>query len=157
MLTGDSDITASDICSKAGIDEYRAKLLPADKVRIMEEIKSENSDGKKTAFVGDGLNDAPALACADVGIAMGMSGSDAAIEAADFVLMTDEPSKIADALKISKDTKRIVIQNIVIALGIKIIILVLGAMGYANMWQAVFGDVGAALIAIINSTRILKK
>ena len=131
--------------------------MPDKKVELLEKISEEKKTYGKTVFVGDGINDAPVLARADIGIAMGGIGSDAAIEAADVVLMTDEPSKIAKAVKLAKETKAIVIQNIIIALGIKGIFLILGAFGLAGMWQAVFGDVGVALIAVLNSMRILKK
>ncbi len=153
MLTGDNEKTASAVAHELGIDEYYAELLPAEKVKKIE----ENREIGKTAFVGDGINDAPVLARADVGIAMGGLGSDAAIEAADVVLMTDEPSKIADALDCAKATKRIVMQNIIFALGIKAAFLILGALGIAGMWFAVFGDVGVMIIAVLNSLRIMKK
>ncbi|MBQ6051974.1 MAG: cadmium-translocating P-type ATPase [Clostridia bacterium] len=157
MLTGDSEIIAKDICEKTGIDEFYASLLPDEKVKIIEKIKKETDNRSKIAFAGDGINDAPSLATADIGIAMGGTGSDAAIEAADFVLMTDEPSKIAEAIKIAGETKKTVIENIVFALGVKAIFLLLSAFGAANMWMAVFADVGVALIAILNSIRILRK
>ena len=157
MLTGDIATIAADICLKAGIDEYSANLLPHEKVEITQKIKDENGEGKKTVFVGDGINDAPVLASADIGIAMGGMGSDAAIEAADLVLLTDEPQKIADAIKISREVRKTVVENIVFALGVKAVFLVLSALGLANMWQAVFADVGVALIAILNSIRILRK
>jgi len=126
-------------------------------VEILEKLDSEKRPGSKLVFVGDGINDAPVLARADIGIAMGGLGSDAAIEAADVVLMTDEPSKLVEAIRVAKATRRIVVENIVIALSIKGIFLVLGAMGLAGMWEAVFGDVGVALIAVFNAMRILKK
>ena len=157
MLTGDDEKIAASVCENIGIDEYYAQLLPDKKVELLEKISEEKKTYGKTVFVGDGINDAPVLARADIGIAMGGIGSDAAIEAADVVLMTDEPSKIAKAVKLAKETKAIVIQNIIIALGIKGIFLILGAFGFAGMWQAVFGDVGVALIAVLNSMRILKK
>ncbi|MBO5299728.1 MAG: cadmium-translocating P-type ATPase, partial [Clostridia bacterium] len=157
MLTGDDEKIAASVCENIGIDEYYAQLLPDKKVELLEKISEEKKTYGKTVFVGDGINDAPVLARADIGIAMGGIGSDAAIEAADVVLMTDEPSKIAKAVKLAKETKAIVIQNIIIALGIKGIFLILGAFGLAGMWQAVFGDVGVALIAVLNSMRILKK
>lgn len=127
------------------------------KVKKIEMIDKNKPENSKVAFVGDGINDAPVLARADIGIAMGGLGSDAAIEAADVVLMTDEPSKLIDAIDIAKATKAIVMQNIVIALGIKSIFLILGAMGIAGMWEAVFGDVGVTIIAVLNAMRILKK
>ena len=131
------------------------ELLPADKVEKLEEVFAQKSEKGKLVFVGDGVNDAPVLARADIGIAMGGVGSDAAIEAADVVIMTDEPSKIATAIKVSKKTLSIVKQNIVFALGVKGIVLVLGAMGIANMWTAVFADVGVSVIAILNAMRVL--
>ena len=157
MLTGDDKTISQEVANTLGINEHHAELLPQDKLEILERLDSSKVKGTKLAFVGDGINDAPALARADVGIAMGGLGSDAAIEAADVVLMTDEPSKLVDALKLAKATKRIVMQNIVFALGIKALFLILGAFGIAGMWEAVFGDVGVALLAVLNSMRILKK
>ncbi len=154
MLTGDNEKTAKDVAKILGISEYHAGLLPGDKVHIFEEI-IEASNGK-VAFVGDGINDAPVLARADVGIAMGGLGSDAAIEAADIVIMNDEPSKIAKMVAISKKTLTIVKENIVFAIGIKVAILILAAIGIANMWLAVFADVGVAALAILNAMRTLK-
>lgn len=154
MLTGDNEKAAKDVAEQLGISEYFAQLLPGDKVRLFEEI-IEKADGK-VAFVGDGINDAPVLARADVGIAMGGLGSDAAIEAADIVIMNDEPSKIAKMVAIAKKTLAIVKENIVFAIGIKVAILVLAAIGIANMWLAVFADVGVAAIAILNAMRTLK-
>lgn len=157
MLTGDDEAIGKVVSEELGIDEYYAQLLPAQKVEILEQLDSRKPSGSKLAFVGDGINDAPVLARADVGIAMGGLGSDAAIEAADVVLMTDEPSKLIEAIRVAKATKRIVIQNIVIALAVKGLFLLLGALGIAGMWEAVFGDVGVALIAVLNAMRILKK
>ncbi len=157
MLTGDDENIARAVANELKLDGYYARLLPADKVARLEEIDKNKPRGSKLAFVGDGINDAPVLARADVGIAMGGLGSDAAIEAADVVLMTDEPSKLVDAIRVARATKRIVVQNIVIALGIKSVFLILGAFGLAGMWEAVFGDVGVALIAVLNAMRILKK
>ncbi len=153
MLTGDRKEAAAEVAELAGIDKVYAELLPGDKVRIFEEIM-ENSGGK-TAFVGDGINDAPVLTRADVGFAMGSMGSDAAIEAADIVIMDDDIGKIVSAIKISRKTMRIVKQNIVFALGIKLAVLAAGAFGIANMWCAVFADVGVSVIAILNSMRML--
>jgi len=157
MLTGDDEQIAKAVAEELGVDEFHAQLLPNQKVEILEQLEHQKASGKKLAFVGDGINDAPVLARADVGIAMGGIGSDAAIEAADVVLMTDEPTKLVEAVEIAKATKRIVIQNIVFALGVKGIILTLGALGIAGMWEAVFGDVGVAMIAVLNAMRILKK
>ncbi|MBE6948784.1 MAG: cadmium-translocating P-type ATPase [Ruminococcaceae bacterium] len=157
MLTGDDEIIAKAVADELGLDEYYTELLPDKKVEILEQLDSGKRERSKLAFVGDGINDAPVLARADVGIAMGALGSDAAIEAADVVLMTDEPSKLIEAIGIAKATKRIVIQNIVLALGIKGVFLILGAFGIAGMWEAVFGDVGVALIAVFNAMRIMKK
>jgi len=157
MLTGDEEKIGNAVAKELGIDECYAQLLPGQKVARLELLDGSKRSGSKLAFVGDGINDAPVLARADVGIAMGGLGSDAAIEAADVVLMTDEPSRLVDAIKVAKSTKRIVIQNIIIALGIKGIFLILGALGIAGMWEAVFGDVGVALIAVFNAMRILKK
>ena len=155
MLTGDNEKTAKEVAKQLEITDYYAGLLPGDKVRIFEEIL-EKAEGK-VAFVGDGINDAPVLARADVGIAMGAFGSDAAIEAADIVIMNDEPSRVAKIMKIAKKTISIVKQNIVFAIGIKVAILVLAAVGIANMWLAVFADVGVAALAILNAMRTLKK
>ncbi|MCQ4637597.1 heavy metal translocating P-type ATPase [Anaerovorax odorimutans] len=156
MLTGDTRAAAEKVAGKLGLDKAYAELLPADKVSHMEELLSQVSEKKKLAFVGDGINDAPVLARADIGIAMGGMGSDAAIEAADVVIMTDEPSKIAAAMQISRKTLRIVYQNIIFALGIKGLVLILGALGIASMWAAVFADVGVAVIAILNAIRALR-
>ena len=154
MLTGDGEAAASAVGAELGVDEVHAPLLPADKVGKVEELLS---GGARLAFAGDGINDSPVLARADVGIAMGAMGSDAAIESADVVLMDDNPEKIALAIKISRKTMRIVRQNIIFALGVKGIILLLGALGYANMWFAVFGDVGVMVIAILNAMRAMAK
>jgi len=155
MLTGDLKIVADKIGKKLGLDEVYSELLPAGKVEIIESLEARMSQKGKIVFVGDGINDAPVLARADIGIAMGGLGSDAAIEAADVVIMTDEPSKIATVIKIAKRTRSIVIQNIVFALGVKAMFLVLGAIGVASMWEAVFADVGVAVIAVLNAMRAL--
>ncbi|MDD2393135.1 MAG: heavy metal translocating P-type ATPase [Eubacteriales bacterium] len=164
MMTGDSVGTGATVARKLGIDEVYAELMPEDKVQIMERIESEEKaivkhrgQRRKIAFVGDGINDAPVLAKADIGIAMGGLGSDAAIEAADIVLMTDEPSKLLTAMQVAKRTRLIVIQNIVFALGIKAVFLLLGALGVASMWEAVFADMGVALLAIFNAMRVGKE
>ena len=156
MLTGDKKETAKAVAVEVGIDTVYAELLPADKVDKIEEIFANKKGQGKVCFVGDGMNDAPVLARADIGIAMGGMGSDAAIEAADIVIMTDEPSKIARAMKISRKTLSIVRQNIVGAIGIKVIVLILTAIGMVGMWAAVFADVGVAFIAILNAMRALK-
>ncbi|MFL1707369.1 heavy metal translocating P-type ATPase [Campylobacter sp. MOP7] len=156
MLTGDNQNIAQNIANKLGITKFFAELLPTQKVEILEEILAQKAGQGKVAFVGDGINDAPVLARADVGVAMGAAGSDAAIEAADIVIMNDEPSKVATAIKIAKKTRTIVWQNIVFALGVKVAIMIMGALGYATMWEAVFGDVGVALIAILNSIRAMR-
>ena len=156
MLTGDRRDVAEAVGTKLGLDEVHAQLLPADKVNAVERLLSLEQGDAKLAFVGDGINDAPVLTRADVGIAMGAMGSDAAIEAADVVLMDDKPSKISHAIRISRKTMRIVWQNIVFALAVKIAILVLAALGIANMWLAVFGDVGVAIIAILNAMRAMR-
>lgn len=155
MLTGDSESVGHKVAEELGIDNYYAELLPGDKVDKVEELFRQKSDKGKLAFVGDGINDAPVLARADIGIAMGGLGSDAAIEAADMVLMTDEPSKIITAIKISKKVLGIAKQNIAFAIGVKIVILILSALGKTTMWAAIFGDVGVTIIAIINSFRAL--
>ena len=156
MLTGDRADIAEAVGGRLGIDEVRAQLLPQDKVSEVERLLSSEKDGARLAFVGDGINDAPVLMRADVGIAMGAMGSDAAIEAADVVLMDDRPSKVALAMRVARRTMRIVWQNIIFALGVKIAILVLAALGIANMWLAVFGDVGVAMIAILNAMRAMR-
>lgn len=155
MLTGDNKSIGSKVAKELGLDKVYAELLPADKVEKLEELFSQKSKKGKLAFVGDGINDAPVLARADIGIAMGGLGSDAAIEAADVVIMTDEPSKIATAMKISKKTLKIAHQNIVFAIGIKIIVLILSAFGIATMWAAIFADVGVTIIAVLNAFRAL--
>lgn len=156
MLTGDAKAVGEEVARELGLDEVHAQLLPADKVEQVERLLGQKSPKGKLAFVGDGINDAPVLSRADIGIAMGAMGSDAAIEAADVVLMDDHPSKIADAIRISRKTLRIVRQNIVFALAVKALVLVLGALGLANMWEAVFADVGVSVIAILNATRALR-
>ena len=157
MLTGDKKEIAENISKKLGIDICHSELLPDDKVERMENILKQKNLNKKIAFVGDGINDAPVLALADIGIAMGGLGSDSAIEAADIVIMTDEPSKINTAIKISKKTMKIVKENIIFAIVVKILVLIFSALGIATMWEAVFADVGVSIIAIINSLRMLKR
>ncbi|WP_330376018.1 heavy metal translocating P-type ATPase [Terrisporobacter othiniensis] len=156
MLTGDNKEVADSVARQLKVDKVYSNLLPNEKVEKIESIYEGRNDKEKIAFVGDGINDAPVLARVDVGIAMGGLGSDAAIEAADIVIMTDEPSKIAEGIKISKKTYKIVWQNIIFALGIKIIVMIFGALGMASMWEAVFADVGVALIAVLNAMRIMK-
>ncbi|MDR2795143.1 MAG: cadmium-translocating P-type ATPase [Spirochaetaceae bacterium] len=156
MLTGDSKAVGESIARRIGLDTVYAELLPHQKVEHLEALEQHKSGSGKLVFVGDGINDAPSLARSDVGIAMGGLGSDAAIEAADVVLMTDEPSKIADAIRIARKTRNIVWQNIVFALSVKGVILVMGALGMATMWEAVFGDVGVALIAVLNAMRVMR-
>lgn len=155
MLTGDNKVVGEKVAKQLGLDEVYTELLPNDKVEKLEMLDKQKSSSGKLVFVGDGINDAPVLARADIGIAMGGVGSDAAIEAADVVIMTDEPWKIVTAIKIAKRTQIIVWQNIIFALGVKIIIMILGALGFATMWEAVFGDVGVALIAVLNSMRVM--
>lgn len=156
MLTGDANETAQRVAAQIGIDEVHSELLPADKVAQVERLLDEKGEKENLAFVGDGINDAPVLSRADIGIAMGAMGSDAAIEAADVVLMDDDPNKIALAMKISVRTLRIVHQNIIFALAIKAVCLILGAVGIANMWVAIFADVGVMVLAVLNATRALK-
>ena len=158
MLTGDREEVAAAVASDLGIDEYRAQLLPQDKVTALELLLSVEREGAKLAFVGDGINDAPVLMRADVGIAMGGMGSDAAIEAADVVLMDDKPSHIASSIYIARKTVGIVWQNIIFAIGVKVIIMILALpfIGLASMWLAVFGDVGVACLAILNAMRALR-
>ena len=155
MLTGDTKAIGEQVASQLGIDRVYTELLPADKVDRVEELFAQKSQRGKLVFVGDGINDAPVLARADLGIAMGGLGSDAAIEAADIVIMTDEPSKLSTAIRISQKTLRIVRQNIVFALGVKLLVLIMGAAGIASMWAAVFADVGVSVLAILNAVRIL--
>ncbi|MGN0665151.1 MAG: heavy metal translocating P-type ATPase [Huintestinicola sp.] len=155
MLTGDSKAVGESVAEELGLDEVHTELLPGDKVSILEKLLEGSTNGRKVAFVGDGINDAPVLTRADIGIAMGALGSDAAIEAADVVLMDDDPMKIVSAIKISRKTLSIVYQNIIFALGVKLIVLILGALGHANMWAAVFADVGVSVIAILNAMRAL--
>ncbi|MBV9386375.1 MAG: cadmium-translocating P-type ATPase [Chroococcidiopsidaceae cyanobacterium CP_BM_ER_R8_30] len=156
MLTGDNQATAKSIANQLGLDSFLAELLPEGKVAAIETILSRERNGNRVAFVGDGINDAPVIARADVGIAMGALGSDAAIETADIVLMTDAPSKVAEAVQVARKTLQIVWQNIIFAMGIKGLFIILGVFGYATMWEAVFADIGVALIAILNATRVLR-
>ena len=155
MLTGDKKEIADDIAKEIKIDTVYSELLPQDKVDKLEMILKDQEGNDKVAFVGDGINDAPVLSRADIGIAMGALGSDAAIEAADIVLMDDDPLKIAKAIKISRKCIRIVYENIYFAIGIKVICLILGALGIANMWAAIFADVGVMVIAVLNAIRAL--
>lgn len=155
MLTGDSERVAQAVAGSLGIDEVHSELLPADKVAQVEELLRRKGAGEVLAFVGDGINDAPVLSRADIGIAMGALGSDAAIEAADIVLMDDNPQKIALAIRISRKCIRIVYENIVFALAVKAACLVLGAVGIANMWMAIFADVGVMVLAVLNAVRCL--
>lgn len=156
MLTGDRDNISESIANELNLDEYHAELLPQDKVSWVEKLMTQKSSGGKLIFVGDGINDAPVLALSDIGIAMGGLGSDAAIEAADVVIMTDEPSKIANSVQISKKTMRIVKQNIVFAIAVKIGVLIFSAFGVSTMWEAVFADVGVSVLAIVNALRVLR-
>ena len=157
MLTGDNSFAAKAVGQKLRLDGVHADLLPEDKVRIFEKISVRNAPGEKTVFVGDGINDAPVIARADIGIAMGGLGSDAAVETADVVLMTDSPSKVAAAISVARQTRRIVWQNITLAFAVKGVFIVFGAMGMASMWEAVFADMGTALLAVANATRMLGK
>ena len=156
MLTGDRDSISSSVANELKIDEYHSELLPQDKVTLVEKLMNEKTANGKLVFIGDGINDAPVLALSDIGIAMGGVGSDAAIEAADVVIITDEPSKLAGSIMVSKKTMRIVKQNIIFAIAVKIAVLVLSAFGIASMWAAVFADVGVSIIAILNALRILR-
>ena len=156
MLTGDIQKVADYVARDLGVDEVRAELLPADKVARVEELLRAEPEGAKLAFVGDGINDAPVLSRADIGIAMGAMGSDAAIEAADVVLMDDDPMKIAKAIKISRKCIRIVHENIVFSLGVKLLCLLLVALGFANMWMGIFADVGVMVLAVLNAIRALR-
>ena len=156
MLTGDRKNVGENVAKKLGLDKVYTELLPDGKVEKVEKLLKEKSEKGKLAFVGDGINDAPVLAISDIGIAMGGLGSDAAIEAADVVLMTDEPSKIVDTIHLSKKTMRIVRENIIFAIFIKVLVLILSAFGISTMWEAVFADVGVSVIAIINALRVLR-
>ncbi|MBF1063546.1 MAG: heavy metal translocating P-type ATPase, partial [Peptostreptococcus sp.] len=155
MLTGDSEDVAKELSDDLGLTGYKANLLPNQKVEIVEDLMKDMPDQAKLAFIGDGINDAPVIARADVGLSMGGIGSDAAIEASDIVIMTDEMAKLPTAIRISRMTKKIAWQNIILAIGIKILVMVLGTLGIANMWMAIFADVGVAILAVINSLRIL--
>ena len=156
MLTGDAKAVADKVAADLGVDEVHSELLPGDKVEQVEKLLAEKSPKAKLVFVGDGINDAPVLGRADIGIAMGAMGSDAAIEAADVVLMDDDPMKIAKGIKISRKCLSIVYQNIVFALAVKFVCLLLGVIGYANMWLAIFADVGVTVIAVLNAIRALR-
>ena len=155
MLTGDSKKVADQVAKELGIGEVYSELLPADKVSKVEELLKEKNAKAKLVFVGDGINDAPVLSRADIGIAMGALGSDAAIEAADVVLMDDDPLKISKAIRIARKCMRIVYENIYFAIGIKVLCLILGALGIANMWLAIFADVGVMVLAVLNAIRVL--
>lgn len=157
MLTGDREAVGKDVAERLGLDEYHAELLPADKVAHVERLKREKTEGKSLAFVGDGINDAPVLKRADVGIAMGALGSDAAIEAADVVLMDDKPSKISTAIGIARRTIHIARENVMFAIGVKVAVLLLATVGLGNMWMAVFADVGVTVLAVLNAMRTLRK
>jgi Cd2+/Zn2+-exporting ATPase len=154
MLSGDKDSITQQVAKELNIDWAKGGLLPEDKLNEVEELKKQS--GTKVAFIGDGINDAPVLAISDVGIAMGGLGSDVAIETADVIIQTDQPSKIARAIKIGRSTRRIVWQNIGLAFGVKIIFMILGAIGMATLWEAVFADVGVAFLAILNAVRLQK-
>ncbi len=156
MLTGDGKKAAEQVAKQLGLDEVKSELLPADKVAAVEELLAQKSPKERLVFVGDGINDAPVLSRADIGVAMGALGSDAAIEAADVVLMDDNPMKLALAMRISQKCLRIVYENIVFALGVKALCLGLGALGIANMWIAIFADVGVMVLAVLNAVRCLK-
>ena len=156
MLTGDRKEVAEHVAERLGLDEYHAELLPAGKVEHLETLLDSKDPGSTLAFVGDGINDAPVLALADIGIAMGGLGSDAALEAADVVVMDDKPSKVATAVRISRRTIGIARQNVIFAIGVKIAVLLLASMGVATMWMAVFADVGVTVLAVLNAMRALK-
>ena len=156
MLTGDRKNVGESVAKEIGLDKVYTELLPAGKVEKVEKMLKQTTEKGKLVFVGDGINDAPVLAISDIGIAMGGLGADSAIEAADIVLMTDEPSKIVSAIHLSKRTMRIVKENIVFAIFIKVLVLILSAFGLSTMWEAVFADVGVSIIAIINALRVLK-
>ena len=155
MLTGDRKNSGEDVARKLGIDKVYTELLPNGKVEKVEQLLKEKSPKGKLCFVGDGINDSPVLALADIGIAMGGLGADSAIEAADIVIMTDEPSKIINAMRLSKKTMKIVKENIIFAISIKVLVLLLSALGVSTMWEAVFADVGVSIIAVVNALRVL--
>ena len=155
MLTGDAESVAAKVAGEVGLTEYRAELMPQDKVSAVEELLKDSTEKNRLAFVGDGINDAPVLSRADIGIAMGALGSDAAIEAADVVLMDDDPMKISKAIKIARKCMRIVKENIAFTLSVKVICLLLAAVGIANMWMAIFADVGVMILAVLNAIRCL--
>ena len=156
MLTGDKEDIASDVAADLGLDRYFAEMMPEDKVKKVEELIADKGEGRTVAFVGDGINDAPVLSRSDVGIAMGSMGSAAAVEAADIVLMNDKPSDVALAIRIAKKTMRIIYENIWFSIGIKVLVLILAAFGIANMWLAIFADVGVCMLAILNAMRALR-
>ena len=155
MLTGDAEAVAQHVAAQLGLGEVKSELLPADKVEAVEQLLQKKTSGESLVFVGDGINDAPVLSRADIGVAMGALGSDAAIEAADVVLMDDNPLKLAHAIRISRKCLRIVYENIVFALGVKAICLILGALGIGGMWLAIFADVGVMVLAVLNAVRCL--
>lgn len=157
MLTGDKESASKDVCDELDIDEYYSELLPQDKVELVEKLMEEKNPSNSLVFIGDGINDAPVLALCDIGISMGAIGSDAAIEASNVVIMTDEISKVSKAINISKKTMRIVRENIILAIAVKVVILILASIGVADMWAAVFADVGVSFLAILNALRLLKK
>ena len=154
MLSGDKQALAAQVATSLGINEAHGDLLPQDKVSHIERIKQR---GSQVAFVGDGINDAPVLAMSDVGIAMGALGSDMAVETADVVIQTDQPSRVAEAVTLGRRTRRIVIQNIAFAIGVKVLVMVLGVLGIANLWEAVFADVGVALLCVLNALRLMRQ
>jgi Cd2+/Zn2+-exporting ATPase len=156
IITGDNNHSAEAVSAGLGISKFYSGLLPHEKVECFEKVMSENREGK-TVFVGDGINDAPVITRADVGFAMGGLGSDAAIEAADVVIMEDDPLKVAEAVNIARETRKIIWQNIIFAMGVKAFFISLGAAGEATMWEAVFADMGVALLAILNAARLLRK
>ena len=153
MLSGDRQALVNNVAQRLGIDEAHGDLLPQGKVEHIEQLQGQ---GKQVAFVGDGINDAPVLALSDVGIAMGALGSDMAIETADVVIQTDQPSRVAEAVSLGKRTRRIVTQNIAFAIAVKVLVMILGVLGIANMWEAVFADVGVALLCVLNALRLMR-
>ena len=155
MLSGDRQALADEVARQLGIDEAYGELLPQDKVSHIERIMHDGD--RQVAFVGDGINDAPVLAMSDVGIAMGGLGSDMAVETADVVIQTDQPSRVADAVTLGRRTRRIVTQNIALAIGVKVVVMILGVLGLANLWEAVFADVGVALLCVLNSLRLMRR